>query len=68
MAEEKRKFRFLTNADFELLTQPEKVAYLTAAMEALHGEGRGWGSVFADPKPGTMPPDPASKTEDRQEP
>jgi len=64
---DEEQFRFLTNAAFERLTQPEKLAYLSAATEALHGTGHGWGSVFADPEPETTPPDPASKTQDRQD-
>jgi len=63
---EDEKFRFLTNTAFERLTQPQKLAYLSAAVEALHGTGHGWGSVFANPAPGTTPLDPASKTHNRR--
>jgi hypothetical protein len=43
---EEEKFHFLTNAAFELLTQPEKLAYLSDAMDALHGNAHGWSSLF----------------------
>jgi len=62
---EEEQFRFLTNAAFELLTQRQKLAYLSDAMDALHGKAQGWGSLFVNPAPGTTPAEPVSKTQDQ---
>jgi hypothetical protein len=61
---EERNFHFLTNAEFELLTLHDKLAYLSAAIEARHGAGHGWDSLFAEREPGTTPAHPASKPDE----
>jgi hypothetical protein len=53
-------FRFLTLAAFELLAQAEKLAYLSDAMDALHGKAAGWSSLFLDPDPGITPVPPVA--------
>jgi hypothetical protein len=55
---EQEKFQFLTSAALELLTQAQKLAYLSDAMDARHGSAQGWSRLFTDedlaptPRPG----------------
>ena len=44
-----KKFRYLTQDEFEELSVPEKIAYLHDALEAVHEMAR----------PGNTPPEPA---------
>ena len=52
------KFQFLTSAALELLTQAQKLACLSDAMDAHHGNAQGWSRLFTDedlaptPRPG----------------